>query len=70
MTLNREKSTTKLQISFGLDGKIMSIQEEELLVTWEGWSISWVYLAKVMKERITQPLKDSLSNDHNFDVIA
>ena len=36
MTLNREKLTTKLQISFGLDGKIMSIQEEELLVTWEG----------------------------------
>ena len=70
MTLNREKSTTKLQISFGLDGKIMSIQEEELLVTWEGWSISWVYPAKVMKERITQPLKDSLSNDHTFDIIA
>ena len=70
MTLNREKSTTKLQISFGLDGKIMSIQEEELLVTWEGWSISWVYPAKVMKERITQLLKDLLSNDHNFDVIG
>ena len=67
---NRDKSTPELQTTFGLDTKIKSMQEEELLITWVGWSISWVYPAEVIKECIARPSKVYLSDDHHFEVPA
>ena len=56
---------------FGLDAKIKSMQEEELLITWVGWSISWEYPAEVVKECIARPSKVSLADDcHFFNITA
>ena len=46
------------------------MQEEELLITRVGYSISWVYPAEVVKECIARPSKVSLSDDHHFEVLA
>ena len=45
------------------------MQEEELLITWVGWFLSWVYTAEFVTECITQPPKTLLSDDHHFEVI-
>ena len=45
------------------------MQEEELLVTWVDWSISWVYPAELVKECIARPSKVSLSDNHHFNVL-
>ena len=67
---NRDNSTPELQGKFGLDAKTKSVQEEESLLTWVGWSISWVYPAEVVKECIARPSKVSLSDDHDFEFLA
>ena len=46
------------------------MQQKELLITWLGWYIIWVYPAKVDKECIEWPSKFHLSNDHHFEVLA
>ena len=41
-----------------------------MLITWVGWSISWVYPAEIVKECNTRPLKVSLSDGHYFEFLA
>ena len=67
---NRDNLTPKLQITFRLDAKAKSLQEEELLITWVGWFISWLYPAEVVKECISRPSKICLSDDHYFEFLA
>ena len=69
-TTYRDNSATELQITFRLDAKTKSMQGDQLLVTWVGWSISWVYPAQVVKECIARPSKDFLSDDLHFEVLA
>ena len=46
------------------------MQAEELLITWIVWSISWIYLAEVVKKGTAQPSKVSLPDDEYFEVLA
>ena len=46
------------------------MQEEELLITWINWSISWVYQAEIVNECITRPSKLLLSDDYHFEFLA
>ena len=44
-------------------------QEEELLISWVAWSVSWMQPAEVVKTT-AWPSKGSLSDAHNFEVLA
>ena len=67
---NKDNSTPELQITFELDAKIKSMQEEGLLITWIGWSISCVYLAEIIKDVIAWPSKVYLSDHHHLEALV
>ena len=54
----------------GLDVKIRSIQEEDSLVIWVGWSINWLEPAQEVRKLISQPSLFSLSKAHHWGDLA